>query len=97
MRRDITLIVTGEAWPPGDVTHDSLVNTRDIVLLVLHVFKGGSAPYPACYGDVDLSGSITATDILYVVSYVFKSGAPPLDACFGTAQEVAGRRPGARE
>jgi len=81
MEREVTLVVGGPLRPEGDLNDDGVVTSADIVFLVNFVFKGGPAPVPLSYGDVDLSCHISAGDIIYLVNFVFKSGPPPAGSC----------------
>ena len=73
---DCPIIVT------GDVDENGVINSSDIIAMVVYVFKSGPAPLPCpAAADVDCSGTVTSTDIIFTVNHVFKSGPPPCDVC----------------
>lgn len=69
----------------GDVNLSGSLTSADIIYLVNHVFKGGSAPQPcSAAGDVNCNGSVTSADVISMVNHVFKGGPVPCDGCTST-------------
>ena len=63
----------------GDTDQSGVINSSDIIYLVVYVFKSGPAPLPVeAAGDVDASGAVNASDLIYLVNYVFKGGPAPI-------------------
>ncbi len=72
-----TWVLQPKAGLRGDLNHDGVVTSSDILLLVNYVFKSGPAPAPLSAGDANGIPPITSGDIVYLVAYVFKGGPPP--------------------
>jgi len=75
-----TLTYCPTVLTPGNCDGSSPVTVPqagDIIYLVNHVFKSGSAPDPAAICDVNRDGPTTAADIIYLVNYIFKGGPKP--------------------
>lgn len=68
---------------PGDVNADDTLSLSDIIVLVNHVFKGGTAPEPACRGDANADTMLNLNDIIYLMNFVFRNGSYPIpsDVC----------------
>ena len=62
----------------GDMNHDGVITSADIIYAVNFAFKGGPPPLPfVAAGDVNCDAVVTAADIIFLVNYVFKGGAAP--------------------
>jgi len=75
------IIAKPKLYTCGDANGDMQVNVGDAVFLISYVFKGGSAPDPACSGNANGDGDTNVGDAVYLISYVFKSGPAPVAPC----------------
>ena len=62
----------------GDTNADGVITSADVILLVNHIFRGGTLPCNDT-GDANCDGLVTSADAIYLVNYVFKGG--PAPAC----------------
>ncbi|MFH1336299.1 MAG: dockerin type I repeat-containing protein, partial [Candidatus Zixiibacteriota bacterium] len=69
-------ILSGE-YLCGDANGDDLIDVGDVVYLINHLFKGGSAPYPLEAGDANSDGMVDVGDVVYLINYLFKAGPEP--------------------
>ena len=84
-----TLTINDESvcyCPLGDIDLNTQINPIDVVLLVVHVYKGQPvSPYhPQCpynQGDIQADGEVNPQDVVLLVDYVYKNADPPVDPC----------------
>jgi hypothetical protein len=62
----------------GDPDADAIVNITDAVLILEHLFQGGSAPPCLDAADTDDTGELNVTDAVYLLRHLFQgTEAPP--------------------
>lgn len=70
----ITVTDGFQVAPPGDQTCEGVVDVRDVVTLVNHIFRGGSAPDPETRADLNCDGRADISDLVQLVYFIFRGG-----------------------
>ncbi len=68
-------------FPPGDCTHNYVIELDDAVYILNYLFQGGPHADPVCIGDTNADGIVNLGDALVILSYLFHGGPAPQDGC----------------
>jgi immune inhibitor A len=66
--------------PYGDYNSDFAVDVVDVIILINHLFRGGTLP-DNISGDVNGNCRVDLGDAVYLVNYVYRMGPAPLAPC----------------
>lgn len=66
-----------QAFVRGDTTTDGIFDLSDAVILLTHLFIGGTAPGCERSADVDADGALSQNDAIALLNFLFLGSAPP--------------------
>jgi subtilisin family serine protease len=68
-------------FPPGDCTHNWVIELDDAVYILNYLFQDGPHADPVCIADTNADGIVNLGDALVILDYLFRGGPPPQDGC----------------
>ncbi len=66
-----------ESFVRGDINRDGTMNLTDPLILLSHLFRGGTRPACEDAGDVDDNGELSLTDAVILLTHLFAAGPAP--------------------
>jgi subtilisin family serine protease len=68
-------------FPPGDCTHNYVIELDDAIYILNYLFYGGPHADPVCIADTNADGRVNLSDALVILNYLFYGEPPPQDGC----------------